>query len=156
MPTNKTLITGAAGFIGFHLAQRLLERGDQVCGLDNLNDYYDVNLKKDRLKLLEEQQNFTFIKTDILLLLIQYIITLITRCRCMLLRKKRTSLWRTHIQVCIIFPQPASGSSPSTVPGVGRIWRIFPFAELRGHIKFKDTKFYLNSNTMCDTSRNIS
>jgi len=39
MPTNKTLITGAAGFIGFHLAQRLLERGDQVCGLDNLNDY---------------------------------------------------------------------------------------------------------------------
>jgi len=43
-PTNKTLITGAAGFIGFHLAQRLLERGDQVCGLDNMNDYYDVNL----------------------------------------------------------------------------------------------------------------
>ena len=65
MPTNKTLITGAAGFIGFHLTQRLLERGDQVYGLDNLNDYYDVNLKNDRLKLLEGQQNFTFIKADI-------------------------------------------------------------------------------------------
>jgi len=65
MPTNKTLITGAAGFIGFHLAQRLLERGDRVCGLDNLNDYYDVNLKHDGLKLLEEQKNFTFIKADI-------------------------------------------------------------------------------------------
>jgi len=62
---HKTLITGAAGFIGFHLAQRLLEQGDQVYGLDNLNDYYDVNLKNDRLKLLEGQQNFTFIKADI-------------------------------------------------------------------------------------------
>jgi len=65
MPTNKTLITGTAGFIGFHLSPRLLERGDQVCGLDNLYDYYDVNLKNDRLKLLEGQKNFTFIKEDI-------------------------------------------------------------------------------------------
>jgi len=65
MSTNKTLITGAAGFIRFHLAQRLLAQGDQVCGLDNMNDYYDVNLKKDRLKLLESQKNFTFIKADI-------------------------------------------------------------------------------------------
>jgi len=62
---HKTLITGAAGFIGFHLAQRLLEQGDQVCGLDNMNDYYDVNLKNHRLKLLEGQNNFTFIKADI-------------------------------------------------------------------------------------------
>jgi UDP-glucuronate 4-epimerase len=43
----KILVTGAAGFIGFHLSKRLLERGDQVVGLDNLNDYYDVTLKKD-------------------------------------------------------------------------------------------------------------
>ncbi len=46
----KILITGTAGFIGFHLANRLLERGDEVVGIDNINDYYDVNLKYDRLK----------------------------------------------------------------------------------------------------------
>jgi Nucleoside-diphosphate-sugar epimerases len=43
----KILVTGAAGFIGYHLAQRLLSQGEQVYGIDNLNDYYDVNLKKD-------------------------------------------------------------------------------------------------------------
>ncbi|MFW6180108.1 MAG: NAD-dependent epimerase [Spirochaetota bacterium] len=48
------LVTGAAGFIGFHLARRLLERGTRVTGLDNLNDYYEVSLKHDRLGLLEE------------------------------------------------------------------------------------------------------
>jgi len=47
----KTLITGTAGFIGFHLVNRLLERGDQVIGLDSINDYYDVNLKYGRLKI---------------------------------------------------------------------------------------------------------
>jgi Nucleoside-diphosphate-sugar epimerases len=62
---KKILVTGGAGFIGFHLSQRLLERGDQVCALDNMNDYYDVNLKQDRLKLLEGQSNFIFIKADI-------------------------------------------------------------------------------------------
>jgi len=45
----KYLITGAAGFIGFHLSKRLLEHGNSVVGIDNLNDYYDVNLKKFRL-----------------------------------------------------------------------------------------------------------
>ena len=45
----KILVTGTVGFIGFHLAQRLLERGDTVVGIDNINDYYDVNLKYDRL-----------------------------------------------------------------------------------------------------------
>ena len=45
----KFLITGTAGFIGFHLAKRLLERGDEVVGIDNINDYYDVNLKYARL-----------------------------------------------------------------------------------------------------------
>ena len=49
----KILITGAAGFIGFHLAKRLIERGDEVIGLDNINDYYDVNLKYGRLKVTE-------------------------------------------------------------------------------------------------------
>jgi len=59
------LVTGAAGFIGFHLCQRLLERGDTVIGLDNLNDYYEVSLKENRLKQLEGQDNFTFVKCDI-------------------------------------------------------------------------------------------
>ncbi|MCG8337459.1 MAG: NAD-dependent epimerase [Proteobacteria bacterium] len=62
---TKILITGAAGFIGFHLSMQLLERGDQVVGIDNLNDYYDVNLKKDRLKLLQEYEDFEFVKGDI-------------------------------------------------------------------------------------------
>jgi len=46
----KILITGTAGFIGFHLAKRYIKRGDEVFGLDNINDYYDVNLKYGRLK----------------------------------------------------------------------------------------------------------
>jgi UDP-glucuronate 4-epimerase len=62
---KKILVTGGAGFIGFHLSRRLLERRDQVCAIDNMNDYYDVNLKQDRLKLLEGQANFMFIKADI-------------------------------------------------------------------------------------------
>ncbi len=48
----KILVTGTAGFIGFHLAKKLLERGDEVIGIDNINDYYDVNLKYGRLKEL--------------------------------------------------------------------------------------------------------
>lgn len=59
------LVTGAAGFIGFHVADRLLARGDRVIGLDNLNDYYDVGLKRDRLALLQAQSGFGFIQTDI-------------------------------------------------------------------------------------------
>ena len=46
----KILVTGAAGFIGFHLSKSLLEDGIEVLGIDNINDYYDINLKKDRLK----------------------------------------------------------------------------------------------------------
>ncbi len=61
----KILVTGAAGFIGFHLSKRLLARGDEVVGLDNLNDYYDVNLKKARLSQLEEQANFHLIKMEL-------------------------------------------------------------------------------------------
>lgn len=63
---NKTyLITGAAGFIGSFLSKRLLEEGCKVVGLDNINDYYDVNLKEKRLEMLEPFENFTFIKEDI-------------------------------------------------------------------------------------------
>jgi UDP-glucuronate 4-epimerase len=62
---GKVLVTGAAGFIGSHLARRLLSRGDQVVGLDNLNDYYDVSLKEARLRQLEGHPAFTFQKLDL-------------------------------------------------------------------------------------------
>jgi len=59
------LITGGAGFIGFFLSKKLLEQGCRVVGIDNMNDYYDVNLKGSRLKALEGQERYTFIKGDI-------------------------------------------------------------------------------------------
>ena len=58
-------MTGAAGFIGFHLSRRLLADGVEVVGLDNLNDYYDVKLKTDRLAILQREQNFTFVDLDL-------------------------------------------------------------------------------------------
>jgi UDP-glucuronate 4-epimerase len=61
----KLLVTGAAGFIGYHTARRLLQRGDEVVGLDNLNEYYDVTLKHARLAQLEAQRNFRFVKLDL-------------------------------------------------------------------------------------------
>src|SRR3990172_8941488 len=62
---SKILVTGAAGFIGFHLSRKLIDQGDEVVGIDNLNDYYDVNLKIDRLKQIEGRQSFRFIKGDL-------------------------------------------------------------------------------------------
>ncbi len=61
----KTLVTGAAGFIGYHLSRRLCAQGDQVVGLDNLNDYYDVGLKKARLSELQSKKNFEFAFLDL-------------------------------------------------------------------------------------------
>ncbi|MEO7812723.1 MAG: NAD-dependent epimerase [Usitatibacter sp.] len=61
----RILVTGAAGFIGFHLANHLLSRGDRVVGIDNLNAYYDVGLKERRLAHLRERAGFTFAKVDI-------------------------------------------------------------------------------------------
>jgi UDP-glucuronate 4-epimerase len=70
MTTRKTqqapiLVTGVAGFIGFYVTMRLLERGELVIGLDNVNDYYDVRLKKARLAKLKPFKEFTFTKTDL-------------------------------------------------------------------------------------------
>jgi UDP-glucuronate 4-epimerase len=61
----KVLVTGAAGFIGFHTAKRLLDRGDEVVGLDNLNDYYDVTLKHARLSELDGRPGFSFHRMDL-------------------------------------------------------------------------------------------
>ncbi len=61
----RVLVTGAAGFIGFHVCQKLLARGDQIIGLDHLSDYYDVNLKKARLAQLHENSRFSFHKLDV-------------------------------------------------------------------------------------------
>lgn len=61
----KAIVTGAAGFIGFHTAKALLARGDQVVGLDNLNDYYDIALKEARVSQLTPFNNFVFVKGDI-------------------------------------------------------------------------------------------
>ncbi len=61
----KVLVTGAAGFIGMGVARQLLARGDEVVGLDNLNDYYDVQLKNDRLAQLEPQPGFRFVQADV-------------------------------------------------------------------------------------------
>ncbi|MCF8035376.1 MAG: NAD-dependent epimerase [Desulfobacteraceae bacterium] len=65
MHMEKILVTGAAGFIGFHLAARLADEGYTVAGLDNLNDYYDVALKKARLAILEKKPKFSFYQIDL-------------------------------------------------------------------------------------------
>ncbi len=65
MKTKRLLVTGAAGFIGFHLSRRFLSAGYSVIGVDNLNDYYDVKLKEARLNILDDSHDFHFIKMDI-------------------------------------------------------------------------------------------
>jgi len=61
----KVIVTGAAGFIGFHVSNALMARGDTVVGIDNINDYYDVNLKHARLDILNAQDGFEFHKADL-------------------------------------------------------------------------------------------
>lgn len=63
--SKRILITGCAGFIGFHLAKLRLEQGDIVAGIDNLNDYYDVSLKEARLNILKQYNNFLFQKINL-------------------------------------------------------------------------------------------
>ena len=66
MEERKILVTGAAGFIGFHLSKKMLKKGISVIGIDNLNDYYDINLKYARLDILKKYKNFGFIKGDLI------------------------------------------------------------------------------------------
>ena len=63
--SRRVLVTGAAGFIGYHLSERLLAAGDEVFGLDNLNDYYDPRLKEARLERLKKQKTFRFLRVDL-------------------------------------------------------------------------------------------
>jgi UDP-glucuronate 4-epimerase len=65
MSSKTVLVTGSAGFIGFHLSKKLLSQGYRVVGLDNINDYYDVSLKEARIKILMAAEDFTFIKGDL-------------------------------------------------------------------------------------------
>ena len=65
MGHNSILVTGCAGFIGFHVAKRLLADGYPVVGVDNLNDYYDVNLKKARLEQLQKFAEFSFTRASL-------------------------------------------------------------------------------------------
>ena len=63
------IVTGAAGFIGFHLCKKLIETGIKVIGIDNINDYYDIKLKEKRLEILSQtskKSNWRFFKTDLL------------------------------------------------------------------------------------------
>ena len=62
---KKYLVTGSAGFIGFHLSQKLLKKGHKVIGIDNFNNYYSVKLKKDRNQILNKFKNYSFIKLDL-------------------------------------------------------------------------------------------
>ena len=66
LDTNKTyFITGGAGFIGFFLSKALLDKGAKVIGFDNMNDYYEVSLKEDRLAILQQYEKYIFIKGDL-------------------------------------------------------------------------------------------
>ena len=65
--SKTVLVTGAAGFIGSHVSHYLLDRGDTVVGIDNINDYYDVNLKYSRLERLQAREGFSFQKLDVIL-----------------------------------------------------------------------------------------
>ena len=65
MSDQAILVTGAAGFIGFHIARQLLAEGRDVVGLDNLNDYYDPALKQARLNILRENSRFSFVQADL-------------------------------------------------------------------------------------------
>lgn len=62
---KKVLVTGGAGFIGFHLSQKLLDLGARIVGFDNCNDYYDISLKENRLKILKNYPNYKFVKGDL-------------------------------------------------------------------------------------------
>ena len=62
---TKIFITGSSGFIGFHVSKRYLDKGFKVCGFDSMNNYYDVSLKKSRLRILKRYKNFSFTRGNL-------------------------------------------------------------------------------------------
>src|SRR5436190_137721 len=94
------LLTGAAGFIGFHVAKALLDRGEEVIGVDNLNDYYDVRLKEARLDQLRADRGFTFAKLDVADRYYLCLVLLGVRCQSAAAVQRRTPRRPAGVALC--------------------------------------------------------
>ena len=116
------LVTGAAGFIGYHVARRLIERGDDVVGIDNLNDYYDPALKEARLRMLEPCERFrqaSNLETEVI-----YDGSLRSS-SCLPLLKEEEHSWQFDAASNLLSETDASGATTSYVPdNLGRVTEV--------------------------------